>query len=239
MIIQKQPKTVDIIKLKYTFGTEPSLHTMDIKGVITGDIVNSTAIEPQNKQKLIESIQTLATELQAISQLKLEIFRGDSFQLLVDEPSESLRIAILLRAGLQMNTPTPSGTKWDARVALGIGTISYEAENVVTSDGEAFHNSGWQFDDLGKSRLGIRTPWLEVNNELDVSTPFADEIITSWSTSQAQTIYHAIASNKTQKEIAAQLATSPQNVSKLLNAAKEQLLRRYIDRFKQLIINHR
>ena len=128
---------------------------MDIKAVITGDIINSTRIRAERRTLLIDSILRVADELKILSPLQIEMFRGDSFQVVVDEPEEALRIAILLRAGLKCSTPLECGSAWDARIALGVGEISYGADKIVMSDGEAFHFSGRELDGIGKSRLAV------------------------------------------------------------------------------------
>ena len=64
---------------------------------------------------------------------------------------------------------------------------------------------------------------------------FADDIVSEWSVAQAQAIYASLIHSKTQKEIAADLNTSPQNISKRIIAGKEYLIRPYLDRCKQII----
>lgn len=212
---------------------------MEIKGVITGDIINSTAIKPKWRQILLDSIREIAEELSVLTPLKLEFFRGDSFQLLVDKPEEALKVAVLLRAGLKSHTPMESKQLWDARIALGIGNISYPSEKVVISDGEAFHFSGWELDEIGKRKLAIRTRWQDVNEELKISTAFADDIISDWSYSQAQVVYMTLLHQMQQKEIALKINKTAQNISKLLGAAKENLIRLYLERYSILINKHK
>lgn len=208
---------------------------MNIKGVITGDIVNSTTIEVDWRKQLTGFIQQIADELMVLSPLKIEFFRGDSFQLIVDKPEQTLKIAVLLRAGLKAKTPLESKKIWDARMAVGIGEISYTSDKVVVSDGEAFHLSGWGLDDIGKRRLTVNTRWENVNEELKVSTSFADDIICGWTIAQAQVVYAALLDQIPQKEIAAKYNKTAQNVSKLLGAAKESLIRLYLERYFTLI----
>lgn len=212
---------------------------MDIKGVITGDVVNSTKINIEWRKYLIDSIQQVAEELSILSPLKIEFFRGDSFQIVVDKPEEALKIAVLLRAGLKSKTPVESKTIWDARIALGVGEISYTSDKVIISDGEAFHFSGWELDGIGKRRLVIRTRWEDVNSELKVSTAFADEIITDWTATQARIVYPALLYQEPQKYIAAKYNKTTQNVSKLLATAKENLVHIYLERYSVLISNNR
>lgn len=208
---------------------------MEIKGVITADIVNSTSIKTEWRATLLDTIQKIVGELELFSPLRLEFFRGDSFQIIVDNPTEALKIALLLRAGLKSCTPKESKRLWDARMAIGVGNIDYSSEKVVVSDGEAFHYSGWEFDALGKRKLAIRTTWKDINDELEVSTAFADDIISRWSRLQAQVVYVSLLSQMSQKEIAAKLNKTAQNISKLLNAGKESLICLYLERYMQII----
>lgn len=208
---------------------------MDIKGVITGDIVNSTTIQVNYRKQLIDSIQQIAEELMVLTPLRIEFFRGDSFQLIVTKPEEALKIAVLLRAGLKCKSPADSKSIWDARISLGIGEISYTSEKIVISDGEAFHFSGWGLDEIGKHKLAVRTKWGDINDELKVSTAFADDIISNWTSSQAEVIYPTLLYQTSQKDIAIKYGKTAQNISKLLLAAKENLIHIYLKRYSTLI----
>ena len=56
---------------------------MEIKGVITGDIVGSSQIKPEFRADLLKCLTTMEEELQSVSPFRMELYRGDSFQLLV------------------------------------------------------------------------------------------------------------------------------------------------------------
>ena len=212
---------------------------MKLKGVITGDIVQSSKIEPTRRKLLIDCIQKIADEAGKWGKIKVEIFRGDSFQAVIDDVEQSLKIAILFRAGLQGFTPEKEFTKWDARIALGIGSIDfYQDHSVVESDGEAFRNSGREFDRLEKSdRLALKTPWDDLNDEFKISTAFADNVISGWTVMQARVIYEALLSGESQKKIAQLLNKSQQAVSKLANGGRLRLIELYLERFQQQVIN--
>lgn len=209
---------------------------MDIKGVITGDIVGSTHIATKWREQLLNDIHDTITELMQIdASLRIEFYRGDSFQIVSGNPQETLRIAILLRARLISSTPKGMPS-WDARLSIGIGEVSFTSEHIVTSDGEAFRLSGRGLDEIGKQRLQIKTQWETVNEELKVSTSFADDIISGWSVTQSKAVYYALLNRAaTQKEIGQQIGSSYQNVSKLLVNAKISLIEMYIDRYSTLI----
>ena len=208
-----------------------------IKGVITGDIIESSAIQIKYRDFLLKSIREIADELSVIEPLRIEMFRGDSFQAVIDSPENAMKIAVLLRAGLKGHTPKECKKPWDARLSIGVGTISYHADNTVLSDGEAFQYSGRTLDEMGKRRLVVKTRWADVNEELQVSGAFADEVVSSWSVPQSQAAYQALLYNTSQKEIANKFQKSAQNISKLLGAAKVNLVQMYIDRYHKLISN--
>ena len=207
-----------------------------MNGIITGDIIDSTSIPIEHRKDLLTAISVISEELQVFSPLKCEIYRGDSFQIVVNRPEMAMLIAILLRAGLKSRIPKGSKQNWDARIAVGIGEMEFISDSILVSDGEAFRLSGREFDELGKRNLAIRTRWDDANEELKISTAFADDIITNWTSSQSLVIYMSLAYQMTQKEIADKLGQSSQNISKLSNVAKEKLIRTYINRCTQIIM---
>ncbi|MBP3285754.1 MAG: hypothetical protein J6M15_02290 [Prevotella sp.] len=212
---------------------------MEIKAVITGDIVRSELIALEKRDLLIQVLHQIVENLQDKSPMRMELFRGDSFQIVVDSPEMSLKIASMMRAGLKSNTPKGSKTEWDARISIGIGTIDYRGNSIVTSDGEAFKLSGRGLDTMEKNRLAVNTCWQDVNEELDAGLAFVDDLITGWSVNQANAVYLSVGRGLSQANIASAIAKSQQNVSKTLTSAKESLLVRFSDRFETIIKKHK
>lgn len=212
---------------------------MEIKAVITGDIVRSEQIALDKRDLLIQVLHQIVEDLQNKSPMQMELFRGDSFQIVVDSPEMSLEVASMIRAGLKSNTPKDSKTEWDARISIGIGTIEYQGDRIVTSDGEAFKLSGRGLDTMEKSRLTINTCWQEVNGELDAGLAFVDDLITGWSVNQSKAVYLSVGKGLSQANIANSIAKSQQNVSKTLTSAKESLLVRFVTRFETIIKKHK
>lgn len=198
-----------------------------IKGVITGDLVNSTHIAVEWRQAVVDALNTCITDFSASTPIKLEMYRGDSFQVVVDNPELSLTVAVALRAKLRASAPEKKDI-WDARTSVGIGDVSYESDNIVTSDGEAFRLSGRTFDAMGKKKLTITTPWTEFNNAMELVTRFADDVVSSWTIKQAKVVYHSLLFPKTQKDMAAELGLTKQNFNSHWSSAKIQLIQDYI-----------
>lgn len=206
-----------------------------LKGIITADIIGSTSIDADARGELPELINQLTDELQEVSQIQVEIFRGDSFQVMVQDVEKTPLVAVLLRAGLRKSELRSKTKILDARMAIGIGKVSYINEKITLSDGEAFILSGREFDELGKRKLSILTSSEDVNAELRVETAFLDDVISHWTRQQSECIYNALLTNAKQYQLASDDHTSRQNVGKKLSAAKERLVRMYLDRVSFLI----
>lgn len=202
-----------------------------IKGVITGDLVNSTNIATEWRQSVVDALNTCVSDFISITPIKIEMYRGDSFQIVVDKAEQVLSVAIALRSKLRASTPDGEDV-WDARISIGIGDISFESDSIVTSDGEAFRLSGRAFDNIGKKRLNISTPWTELNAAMELNTRFADEFISSWTARQARVAYHSILFLKTQKEMAEELGMTRQNFNYHWGTSKAQLILDYTEYFK-------
>ena len=199
-----------------------------MKAVITADIVNSTKIEEANRYLLVDELDNIIQDLKRLSSLRCEMYRGDSFQVLVDDVKYCLEIADLIRLGLKKSNLLKNG-KLDARMAIGVGEVSYEHEQVILSDGEAFRLSGRTFDKLNKRRLLIATNINDVDEPLNVMLAFIDELLKGLSYTQSKYLYDSLLYNMSQMELANVYNTSQPNIAKHLKSAKENLFRLFFD----------
>lgn len=208
---------------------------MKIESIITGDIVDSTKMVAEERNAMLLMLQSLPELLSTLTKIDLEIFRGDSFQIKVGNPVDSLKVALAIRAQIRSFKFAKHNRQWDARLAIGVGTVEYENGTLATSDGEAYRLSGRGLDSIGKYRLTIETPWKEMNNELRVSTAFADDIISRWTQSQSRVMFQGLSTSLNHAEIGNILGITRQMVDKALRAGKEDLMNLYINRFEELI----
>ncbi len=199
-----------------------------MKAVITADIVNSTKIEEAHRYLLVDELDNIIQDLKRLSSLRCEMYRGDSFQVLVDDVKYCLEIAVLIRLGLKKSNLLKNG-KLDARMAIGVGDVSYEHEQVILSDGEAFRLSGRTFDKLNKRRLLIATNINDVDEPLNVMLAFINEFLEGLSYTQSIYLYDSLLYNMSQMELANVYHTSQPNIAKHLKSAKENLFRLFFD----------
>lgn len=227
---------------------------MRIDAVITGDLVKSRKINDADIEKVIKSLKDTFDEINRRllnGNGAFEIFRGDSFQGLIPQPELALLVAIIIRARLRTYTPSFAISSHlksdkpilyaysDARIAIGVGTIRYHAERITGSQGEAFQKSGHSFDALLKEneRLAIETPWENANNELAVGCKLADALISKWTASTAEAMYHHLLYGTGQKELATKLGITQPGVHKrLVTYGNVNSIQAFLSRYHELIV---
>lgn len=181
--------------------------------ILTGDIVKSSALKSEDREKLSKTLLRATKYLRDIFAhsipSNIDIFRGDSWQLLVTKPEMSLKIAVMLRAFLKKDMNNP---KIDTRIAIGIGTIDFVQNNKISyGDGEAFRISGMSLEDMPKE-YNIAIAFAEffkndLTRSLDVISKLIDYQIKNWTIQQTRAIFGAL-KNLTQKQIASEIFKS-------------------------------
>jgi hypothetical protein len=166
---------------------------MDVKlgelyGVITGDVVGSTKLKPVPREALFQIMKEGAKTLQEwlgrkTMPLSVDIYGGDTWQILLKNPGKALAAGLFYRAHLRA-----SSSKSDTRFVIAIGPIDFvPGKKVSEGDGEAFRLSG-QFlaDRLGKRRMGFAAHDHGAASRWDLAFELVDSLITNhWSEKQA------------------------------------------------------
>ena len=195
--------------------------------ILTGDIINSRATTNTSwLEKLKEILGLLGTPNK-----QWQIYRGDSFQLEIDKPQEAFWAALKIKAFLK------STENIDIRIGIGIGNKSFEAEKITEANGEAFINSGFAFDNyLKKQTIAIKTPWPDLDEELNIAFSLALLTIDSWTKNSAEVFKLSMQyKNATQKEIAKILSVSQSSISERQKRAGYEQIMKLEQRFQKLI----
>lgn len=185
--------------------------------VITGDIINST--KKGNKTWL----KSLKKELDRIGENPKiwEIYRGDSFQVLVSHPDNGLLTAIRIKAVLK-------SVNADARMALGIGKRSYNAAKITESNGTAFVHSGEKFEMLKKEKqnLCIKSDWPEFDKEMNLYLKLSLIAMDNWTVNAAEVVKIAIENPGKSQEALGQMVGIKQNAvsNRLKRAYYEEIM---------------
>lgn len=192
--------------------------------VITGDIIHSQKASPQIwLEKLKSELNSEGSNPET-----WEIFRGDSFQIEIADPSLALVKAIKIKAAIKCIKQI------DVRMAIGVGDKTYQAENITESNGSAFVNSGEIFEKLVKEKqnLAIATPSEEFNREMNLLFRLALIAMDNWTINSAEMIHLALCNpGFSQKELGKILGIKQ-------NAVSNRLKRAYYDEISELIIRY-
>lgn len=125
--------------------------------VLTGDLVKSTRLSGDEmlraRAAILDAAKAVGGWRKGLVPARSEFFRDDSWQVLLADPGEALRVALFLRARLLATRLT------DTRIAIGIGPVSQiEPRRVSLSRGEAFVRSGEALDGLKQpGRMALAT----------------------------------------------------------------------------------
>lgn len=120
-----------------------------IGAVITGDIIQSSKMDIEARQRVRKYFGKISQDLNAFPKIKpyiplpIDLFKGDSWQIYLTLPNLSLRVGLLIRALLKSYM---GRNDINTRMSIGIGSMKPSTERVSLGDGEAFILSGRGFD---------------------------------------------------------------------------------------------
>ncbi|UZD23418.1 SatD family protein [Algoriphagus halophytocola] len=209
--------------------------------ILTADIINSRDLENQNLwiSPLKNLLRTWGN-----TPKQWEIFRGDSFQLEITDPMESLLAALQIKA-LVKSLPLSTGSKRispiDVRMAIGIGEKNHDADRISESNGEAFIRSGEKFEQLKSemTNLAINSPWKEWNTEINLYLKLAGIQMDSWSISSGEVMSEILHNpDRTQAQIGKTLNINQNSVSKRYKAAHGQNILELEKLFRKKLSQH-
>ncbi|RXR19215.1 hypothetical protein EQG63_07145 [Flavobacterium amnicola] len=184
--------------------------------IITGDIIKS------RKLKTSEWMEGFKTFLSTFGKnpSDWEIYRGDEFQLEVKNPKEAFIAAILIKTYLK-------SVKLDARMSIGIGDKSYDAQKISESNGSAFVYSGETFESLKKQKntLAIQTNSNEFNIQMNLLFKLGVTIVDGWLSQSVEFVISALQNpNLSQEELGQKLNINQAAVSRRRKRAQFDLL---------------
>ncbi len=184
--------------------------------VITGDIIGS---RQQKSEHWVEDLKKILTPL-GKTPSQWEIYRGDEFQVEVANPEEALLVAILIKAHLR-------AIKSDARMSIGFGDKTHNAERISESNGTAFINSGELFETLKKQKvtLAMRTGNTDLDEKINLMLQLALTFMDSWLVQSAEFVAVAIENpTLSQEELGLKLGINQAAVSRRQKRAQFDLV---------------
>ena len=198
-----------------------------MQAVLTGDIVNSTKLPSVKEKALVKLLE------QVLKPYKYEFYRGDSFQVLMKEAGDSLRIALLCRTaaiGLTENNNT------DVKVSIGLGEVDSRIKTLGSAKGEAFIISGRAFDELEKtnSRLVISTANRMANLSFQIIADYVNSIYSRMTSKQAKVIFELLKGGL-QQDVVKRLKKSKSTISQHANSGRLAEIEKILNQYELIV----
>jgi hypothetical protein len=200
-----------------------------IYGVLTGDVVNSTSIPAFKAERLLKE---LAGEL---TPYVVSFYRGDSFQVFIEDPKKSLRTALICRA-LAISMTEPGAVRSDVRVSVGIGKVQLPVQMPDIARGEAFMLSGRGLDKIEgtEQRISIYSSHEIADIGFDIMANYIDSIFNKMTSKQAVVLLDLL-KGQNQQDVALKLDRSKSTISQLVSAGRWPEVEKLLQQFEKLI----
>lgn len=213
--------------------------------VLTADLVESSLYEEEVLEKVLNALKAEFTHIRdnyGEDNVRLKIYRGDSFQGVIKKPEEALKIALQIKAAvnrihLKKTKKNKAYSKIaDFKIAIGIGTQNIEREAISESNGQAFQFSGRTLDEMKTEnrKTRLKTELEEVNAEFNTSFFLMDTITDKWSTASAEVVYYLLSGLK-EREIASEINISQSAVNQRKKAAGWEAISELLIRYRDVI----
>jgi len=169
-----------------------------IYAVLTGDLVGSTKINPEERRLLpsllLDAVDRARIGFPETVHGEIDIFRGDSWQLALSDPVQALRVGLFLRAVIR----SASGKHLlDTRLAVGYGPVDYlPDQDISTGTGPAFYLSGSGLESAWKNcRMVLNFPdalQSRLTRALNIIVRLIDLQVGHWTPKQAEAVSGAL-----------------------------------------------
>ena len=205
--------------------------------VLTGDIIDSSSYSTNMLDTTLNTINNEFDQLKDQYSATFKLFKGDSFQGVVAQPENALKVSLFLKTVINKIPNANKGSNMlDVRMAIGVGNIALKRASILESNGEAFQYSGRTLDNMKGDypRLLLKTSDENINNEFNVHFSFLDSVTSKWSRESAEVVYYLLRNYK-EREIAAQLGITQSAVNQRKKAANWDSISMLLKRYESVI----
>ena len=163
--------------------------------ILTGDIVASSRLSSSERRAVPAAIARSSSALRRVFKkavpAAVTVSRGDSWQMLVTDTNQALRIGLFFRASLRGG---PKAPRLDTRMAIAIGRIDFiPGDRIAEGDGPAYRLSGSALESMHKrENMRLVYPSHAAEKALTTVVSLLDGIASRWSDKQALTVRGAL-----------------------------------------------
>jgi hypothetical protein len=202
-------------------------------GIITADIVESTEIRLDIREKLFTQFNDGLKLIKEQFHIEYEWYRGDALQVKTINIELSLRIALLIKLWIK-SFEKETKKSYDVRLSVGIGKIEVDKKELSLSDGEAFRISGRNLDSLKSTKQSIIIDSNDANsNSLKAESVLLNALIDNVTPIQSKVLFFKLKGFK-EEEIAKQLRLAQSTINQHSNSGNWNAISKYLDYFEKL-----
>lgn len=197
-------------------------HTSKPIAVISGDIINSTKLNTEQFDLLLQRLKKLQELISSENTLNAHsIERGDEFQTVVHDIEHALRYTIIYRVGIKA-----LGKNYDSRISFALASKADLRESVSESMGDAFFLSGRGLKTLKSERLFFSADNNELTERFNLLIKYLDKQLTELTSRQCEVLLPMLKHNNGMSltELADTLDIASATASKSLKASGWQLI---------------
>ncbi|UPT70869.1 MAG: hypothetical protein M0D53_00085 [Flavobacterium sp. JAD_PAG50586_2] len=207
-----------------------------IAGIITADIVESTEIRLDIREKLFTQFNDGLKQIKEQFNIEYEWYRGDALQVKTINSGLSIRIALLIKLWIK-SFEKETKKSYDVRLSVGIGKIELDKKELSLSDGEAFRISGRNLDSLKSTKQSIIIDSNDSNsNSLKAESILLNAIIDNVTPIQSKVLFFKLKGFK-EEEIAKKLGLAQSTINQHSNSGNWNAISKYLDYFEKLYAN--
>lgn len=210
---------------------------------ISADIVRSTSLKTKDLMALRDNLRGLLNQFEdEYPDFWARIVRGDSVECVVPEYWRALRIAILIKLFVKVQTAGFDChellKRHGVRFSIGIGSIDYADKEDDIINGEAIYISGRNLDEISRKSSSFTS--FEVvpaprplNDMLDSYVALLSNLVDSYSAKQAEVVFYKLLGYK-ETEISERLGIYQSSVNMRSGQAQWGMLRTAIRDFEEM-----
>lgn len=208
--------------------------------ILTGDIVASSRLSPSDRREVPTAISRSSTALRRVFKnyvpVPVTLSRGDSWQMLVTDTNQALRIGLFFRASLRGGPKSPG---LDTRMAIAVGRIDFiPGDRIAEGDGPAYRLSGSALESMHKrENMHLVFPSHPAEKALSTVVCLLDGIVSRWSDKRARAVCGALR-GWSQEKIATRSWDEPisqQAVAQLLDRAGWNYIERALKYYEDVV----
>ena len=169
---------------------------------ISADIVRSTSLSTKDLVSLREDLQDFFSDLEKkYIGFWGRIVRGDSIECVIPDGKFALRIAVLIKLLVKIQTSEYDCSEWlrryGIRFSIGVADIKYESKKEDVINGQAIYLSGRNLDEIsrkGNSMTAFEMEYVprSMSNLLDSYVAMVSNFIDSYSAKQAEVVFYKL-----------------------------------------------